>query len=162
MVLEVKLSYPRGSGISVTAVSRTPITEEPPREGGNHPGPAAGKPVIEHSDNAGVDLTDGGGPDSEAPENISHNIIDMECVDIGEDIIDDGDIINVENVESEVMMASSSTFEATATRECPPQLQQPAYNHGQQRRARVRARLEIWRFACPPDCGHVCANRRMI
>ena len=71
----VRLSFPRGSGISVTAVSRTPSTEEPPMEITGHTEPGGGAPIIEHNDIVEVDLTDGGGPASEAPEIIIFTFI---------------------------------------------------------------------------------------
>ena len=147
VIREVRLSFPRGSGISVTAVSRTPSTEEPPTEVGGHTGPEEGTPVIAHNDNVGGELTDGSRPASEAPESTGQIDTEAAWSNISTDAATD--VMDIE-VESE----------ATATRGRPPQLQQPISNHGQQRWARVRARLRHWRLACNPNCGRVCANRR--
>ena len=139
----VRLSFPRGSGISVTAVSRTPSTEEPPITGRGHQEPGGGAPIIEHNDNVEVDLTDGGGPASESPGGSREVDIEAEWNNILSDT-------NIEAMDIEV------ESEATAARGRPPQLQKPVSNRGQQRWARVRARLTFWRLACHPTCGHVC------
>ena len=92
--------------------------------GGVHTEPEKGAPVIEHNDSVGVDLTDGGGPASETPESTGQVDIEMEWSNISDDTTNKA---FMSKVDGEI------ETEATAARECPPQLHQPSSNHGQQR-----------------------------